>query len=584
MYLKKIVTIIFVLVSSFAVAQVPTWSVNESLYEFNMTFVAKLNIDGQPLNSSSDIVGAFVGDECRGVSNPTYISSSDAYFLYLTVFGASAGETITFKVYRAETNEVIEITNTIEFESNQHIGSRFQSFSIADPPLRSEAELISFGFNNHTADSLSITEDSMNFYFFSDIDKQALTPNFEISDGAKIFINQSEQISGVGVRDFSDSVVYQILSEDESILNEISINVFDVYNQGSEETDPPDEDDDDGGGSNTGSRPSYNISQSNNNSIVSEDETQDNFIVFLSQQPSNQAVFTISSSNPDEVIVVNSEIIFTPDNVNLAQFVYLQGVDDNVQDGNQTSSITIQVDPTRSDLAFASLAPKIITCITLDNDNVPSIVILETNGSTQVDESQSEDTFFISLGTEPNSVVNMSIEVADITEVSVQNSSLQFTTQNWYIPQEIIVSGVDDDLVDGSQKSDLIIRVESDTEDTNYTSLDPVSIEVITTDNDASTNNGDGGDNVDDNGETDVDTNPVSSPVFYKRNAVCYNGGQIKVEYAPSGTAVTLNLNGRLVNTRSISNGEVIFSDLEQGTYVVEVANVVKVINIDLDE
>ena len=47
---------------------------------------------------------------------------------------------------------------------------------------------------------------------------------------------------------------------------------------------------------------------------------------------------------------------------------------------------------------------------------------------------------------------------------------------------------------------------------------------------------------------------------------------------------MVINLNGRQIATRTISNGEVIFSDLERGTYVVEAANVVKVINIDLDE
>ena len=40
----------------------------------------------------------------------------------------------------------------------------------------------------------------------------------------------------------------------------------------------------------------------------------------------------------------------------------------------------------------------------------------------------------------------------------------------------------------------------------------------------------------------------------------------------------------RKIASKNISTGEVVFSDLERGTYVVEAANVVKVINIDLDE
>ena len=558
-------------------AQVPSWSVDESLFEYSMTFVAKVNIGGERLTSSSDLVGAFVGGQCRGIANPTYIASSDAYFVYLTVFGNTVGETITFKVYKSSTNEEVTINTSIVFETNQHIGSRFQSFSIAEPPLRSDADLISFGFNNQTADSLSMNDNEVNFYFNNNIDESQLTPNFNISDGARAFINQIQQTSGVGVRDFSSPVVYQIMSEDESALNEVTIQIFDNYQS---DSSGPDDSDDDNGGDQETTPPSFNISQSNENSIVSEDGTQDNFIVFLTQQPQTQAVFTITSSNPDEVRVMNPEIIFRPDDLSLVQFVYLEGVDDDIQDGNQTSTITIQIDPTRSDITFATLPSKSFSCLTLDNDNVPRIVVVESNGNTQVDESQSEDTVFVSLGTVPTNQVNINIGVDDLSEVNVNPSSLSFTSDDWFVPQSVMIIGVDDEFIDGSQKTDLTFSVAPNTSDQNYLNVTPVVIEVTTTDNDASSN----GENTEgDNSEGDnVETAPP--PVFYKRNAVCYNGGEIKVEYAIAGTTIVINFNGRQIAAKNISNGEEIFSDLERGTYVVEAANVVKVINIDFDE
>ena len=576
--MKKLFYLFFLFVTSLF-AQVPSWTVDETLFEFSMTFVVKINIGGERLTSSSDLVGAFVGGQCRGVANPTYIASSDAYFVYLTVFGNTTGETVTFKVYRADTNEEISISRTIDFESNQHIGSRFQSFSIAEPPLRNDAELTSFGFVGQVADSLSISDDSINFYFIEDIDATQLTPNFEISDGASAFVRQVEQTSGVGVRDFSSPVVYQIMSEDESVLKEMTISVFEEFDNPDSSPDDP-SDPSDSSGDNTQNTPqvSFNISQSNENSQVSEDGSQDNFIVFLNRQPQIKAVFTITSSDPEEVRVLNPEITFTPDNVNLAQFVYLEGVDDDIQDGNQTSTITIEVDPTRSDPMFATLAAKSFSCVTLDNDNIPRIVVLETNGFTQVDESESEDTVFVSLGTAPTSEVNINIGIDDITEVSVTPSSLTFTPENWFIPQAIMVNGLDDELVDGSQKTNLTFSAAASTSDQNYAGASPVVIEVTTTDNDASSNEEDSEE--EENGET----TPATPPIFYKRNAVCYNGGGIKVEYATAGTTVAINLNGRQIASKSINNGEVIFSDLERGTYVVEAANVVKVINIDLDE
>lgn len=562
-------------------AQVPSWSVDESLFEYSMTFVAKVNIGGERLTSSSDLVGAFVGGQCRGIANPTYIASSDAYFVYLTVFGNTIGETITFKVYKSATNEEVTINTSIAFETNQHIGSRFQSFSIAEPQLRSDADLISFGFNNQTADSLSINDSEINFYYDDNIDETQLTPNFNISDGARAFINQIQQTSGVGVRDFSNPVVYQIMSEDESVLNEVTIQVFDNYQ--SDSTGPDNSTDDDEGGQGTTTPPSFNISQSNESSIVSEDGTQDNFIVFLTQQPQTQAVFTITSSNPDEVRVMNPEIIFTPDDLNLVQFVYLEGVDDNIQDGNQTSTITIQIDPTRSDINFATLPPKSFSCLTLDNDNVPRIVVVESNGNTQVDESQSEDTIFVSLGTQPTTNVNISIVIEDPTEVSCALDELTFTPENWFVPQALLVTGVDDDLNDGSQKSNITFSVINESSAENYRDLTPIIIEVTTTDNDASTNENE--DDTEQEGEDENNDNPLPQPpIFYKKNAVCYNGGAIKIEYEINGTNAILNFNGRLWSAQDIREGEAIFTNLERGTYVVEIANVVKVINIDLDE
>ena len=176
-------------------AQAPGWTVDESRYEYSMTFIAKININGEVLRSSSDIVGAFVNGVCRGVANPTYIAASDAYYVYLTIFSNSPGETVEFRIYRADTDEIIDINTTIDFESNQHIGSRFQSYVIAEPPLRSEADLISFGFSGVVADSLNINGNALDFYVPSSVDITGLTPIFTFSEGANAFVNQVAQTS-----------------------------------------------------------------------------------------------------------------------------------------------------------------------------------------------------------------------------------------------------------------------------------------------------------------------------------------------------------------------------------------------------
>ena len=211
--MKHLIIILYGLISAMINlhAQVlPSWTVDENKYEFKMTFVGKVFLDGIRLNSSSDIVGAFVDGECRGVAKLIYNSTFDAYFVYLTVYGNTSGEKIIFKVYSSKSKEEITIGKITEFKTNDHLGSLFQSFVFAKPPLRSEADLISFEFLNQKIDSLGINNDKINLYFKENIDLSNLTPSFTLSPGAKAFINKVNQISGFGIKDFSNPVVYQI--------------------------------------------------------------------------------------------------------------------------------------------------------------------------------------------------------------------------------------------------------------------------------------------------------------------------------------------------------------------------------------
>lgn len=589
--MNKILRWVILSLSAVMWGQAPTWSVDESLYEYSMTFIARLNIDGQPLTSSSDIVGAFVGTQCRGVGNPTYISASDNYYVYLTIFSNDPGETITFKVYHAASGREITIAKTIDFEANQHVGSRFQSYVVAEPALRSGATLNSFGFENVVADSLDFGNNFLQFYLPYDQAIDNLTPNFSISDGAKAYIRQVEQISGVGVRDFTAPVEYQILSEDEFSLNEYRIVVQNSPaptggsggsggsdsggTGGSGDSGDPDSEDSD--------NPVYTISESNRFSQVAENGSTDDFIIVLYQQPENQLVFTITSSDTSEVQVENSEVIFTRENWNYAQYVQIQGVDDDLRDGDQQTEVLVAVDASRSDAVFANLEPIRILVTNLDDENTPGILVEETNASTQVDETGSSDSIFINLATEPQQGdVVLDISVDDTTEIQTDVNSLRFNASDWFIAQQVTISGVDDILTDGSQKSNVIIAVRDDESDDAFDALDDILIQVITTDDDEGQNNQNPGD---DDGDDDDDTeDPPAPPIFYKKDAVCYYGGAIKVEYEEDGTSVILNLNGNRLSTRQIDNGETIFDDIQPGSYVVEIAGRVKVINVGLDE
>ena len=67
-----------------------------------------------------DIVGVFVGDECRGIAERTYFPFDDSYYYIMQVYSNIAdGEELTFKYYDKLNDEVVEYTEVIEFTDIQ---------------------------------------------------------------------------------------------------------------------------------------------------------------------------------------------------------------------------------------------------------------------------------------------------------------------------------------------------------------------------------------------------------------------------------------------------------------------------------
>jgi hypothetical protein len=200
-------------------AQAPTWSVNENDYQYTMTFVAKLNADGQQLIGKNDKVAAFVGSSCRGISGVTYVTSEANYYAYLTVFSNSQGETISFKLYDSTTNKIAVVSKQVTFEVNEHKGDLFQSYSIAEPTLNDKSEILTFDFIDTKSVSSVINSGKINITLYDSYALTALKPVFTLSKGAKLFKNRIVQKSGTITDNYSSTITYQVLSQDESSLS-----------------------------------------------------------------------------------------------------------------------------------------------------------------------------------------------------------------------------------------------------------------------------------------------------------------------------------------------------------------------------
>ena len=75
---------------------------------------------------------------------------------------------------------------------------------------------------------------------------------------------------------------------------------------------------------------------------------------------------------------------------------------------------------------------------------MPGYTVEETEGSTEVDESETTDTFTVVLDAQPASDEAFTIASEDIGEASLDLASINFTPADWNVPQTITVTGVND--------------------------------------------------------------------------------------------------------------------------------------------
>jgi hypothetical protein len=92
-------------------------------------------------------------------------------------------------------------------------------------------------------------------------------------------------------------------------------------------------------------------------------------------------------------------------------------------------------------------------------------------------------TFEVVLDSEPAAGVSVDLSSNDASEGSISQSTLTFTAADWDSPQQVTVSGVDDDIDDGDVAWS-IITAAAVSSDPDYQGLDPDNVVVINIDDD----------------------------------------------------------------------------------------------------
>lgn len=201
-------TLLFLLTGTSIFGQSPSWSVNENDFQYTMTFVGFVNVDGITLTSLNDKVGAFVNGECRGVTNLVYVASENKYFAYLTIFSNMNNEAVNFKIYDSKNKSIKDVVKTIPFGINNHFGNLFQAYSFASPALKSDAKILNFGFFGITNNDIETSGSQITISLNKGLDLSSLKSIFELSSGANLYIGTVKQISDTNSLDFTNPIQF----------------------------------------------------------------------------------------------------------------------------------------------------------------------------------------------------------------------------------------------------------------------------------------------------------------------------------------------------------------------------------------
>ena len=228
----------------------------------------------------------------------------------------------------------------------------------------------------------------------------------------------------------------------------------------------------------------FTVTQSGGSTGVAESGSTDTFTVALTAQPASDVVLSVVSGDTGEATVSVAELTFTNGNWNSAQTVTVTGVNDGLDDGNISVTITLAVVDADSHDSYDNVANQTVSAVNTDNDTA-GFTISQSGGSTTVTEGANTDDFTLVLTAQPASNVVLSVVSSDTGEVTTGSSTVTFTNSNWASAQTVTLTGVDDSVDDGNVNSTITIAVVDASSSNEFDNVANQTFTVANTDDDA---------------------------------------------------------------------------------------------------
>ena len=224
------------------------------------------------------------------------------------------------------------------------------------------------------------------------------------------------------------------------------------------------------------------IIASNGSTVVTEAAGAghtDTYTVVLNTRPTGNVRIAVLSSDEGAATVSPASLTFSTANWDTMQTVTVVAVDDNVDQGNR--SVTITHTLTSNDANYRRISNISSVAATVADNDTAAVTITESGGISVTEAAGADhtDTYTVVLDTMPSANVVIAIESVATAAITVSPASLRFTTTNWNTAQTVTVTGMDDDVDQGNRS--VTITHTATSGDTNYNgiSIAPVTATVV---------------------------------------------------------------------------------------------------------
>lgn len=200
--------------------------------------------------------------------------------------------------------------------------------------------------------------------------------------------------------------------------------------------------------------------------------------VALKREPTAGVTISLTSSDEAAGEVSPATVEFSVEDWQVPQRITLTPGDDDVAGGD--TEWALQFEMMSEDESFAGATVPNFALVTIDNDVAPTLVT-SVMGEPLVSEQGDTAAISVQLSRQPAGEVLMQVSVSDTAEASVSSNSLTFDTLTWNLPQQVVVTGLDDMEKDGDMSFDVVFGP-ANSVDEAFNGIGPFALTLTNTD------------------------------------------------------------------------------------------------------